>query len=488
MASGADRPKAERTAPQHASAEACAAVLQRLVRAGGTATQTDLVAVDLSPSTVSKAIRTLEGAGWLVTDPRRTRQRSGPGAPRNMISVNPDALPAFLGLNYVAETHRVHWALTTLDGTLLNEGVDTYAPSINGVTNTACEIIGSLSRDMRRRRLRGVGSTFYGHIDGRPDREHVFSSPGSAFLRNYRFTVELEKRLRLNDFGLGAPLVLAIENDVKALASYHQLIGLEGAQVSHADESFLVVKIFHGVGGALGTLDGNSAQILHGRTGLAGEVGHVIVEHYDPDVLVGTQPEAAARLEAFLTEQWYPRTGPAGPYRCATCSHHGCVESLFRKDNFSLALDARAAAESDDVQAAIHRLVEAGRSSPGPRPPLDLATHPPAVRSVILDVVRRAGRGLGRGLAAVGNIVDVSHVIVVGDAELIDLDEFRSAVRDAEAGAKFTDIVSAESPTLYVAYDEQLQSRAAATVAARRYLDALAGEPVSALADTRPRR
>ena len=47
---------------QHASAEACAAVLQRLVRAGGTSTQTDLVAVDLSPSTVSKAIRSLEAA------------------------------------------------------------------------------------------------------------------------------------------------------------------------------------------------------------------------------------------------------------------------------------------------------------------------------------------------------------------------------------------------------------------------------------------
>jgi glucokinase len=191
------------------------------------------------------------------------------------------------------------------------------------------------------------------------DRERgvVLESPNLAFLEGVALRGELARRLSL------AESAVVLENDANAAA-----LGEHWAGAGRGETDLLMVTLGTGVGGGL-ILGG---QLYSGAGGMAGEIGHVVVD-------------------------------PAGP--ACGCGARGCLETLAS----ATAAQRRAAALG--LPRDLVLLTDLARRAPGPE------------RDVLFEV----GRDLGRGLAGVLTLLDI-RLFVIGGGFGAALDMLRPGI------------------------------------------------------------
>jgi predicted NBD/HSP70 family sugar kinase len=207
----------------------------------------------LSQSTVTKAVKPLLAAGFVVEE---KEQAQGPGRPVIPLRVNPQRHHV-VGIKASARE---------LTGVLIDPQADVLASARRSLASSDPEgvagEIAALAHELIEREARfaasaeGLGVAFGGHVDGRSG--SIRYAPMLGW-RNVPMGHMLEARTEL---------FTVVENDVNALAVAEQWFGA-GRDIP----SFAVVTVGAGVGCGL-VVDG---ELLHGANGLAGELGHVVV-------------------------------------------------------------------------------------------------------------------------------------------------------------------------------------------------------------------
>ncbi len=190
----------------------------------------------------------------------------------------------------------------------------------------------------------GVGTP--GLIDR--DRKQILESPNLAPLRGVALADELARRLNLDSSAI------AIENDANAAALGEHWLG-----AARGEKDALIVTLGTGIGGGL-ILAG---ELYRGATGMAGEIGHIVVD-------------------------------PGGP-RCG-CGSRGCLETLA-----SARAAERRAAHFDlppEKPGNLVALAKHARERDG------------AERELLFDI----GLDLGRGLAAAVTLLDLRFFVIGG--------------------------------------------------------------------------
>jgi predicted NBD/HSP70 family sugar kinase len=235
--------------------------------------------------------------------------------------------------------------------------------SVDTVVGRVAELVeGLLGRHRHLPEPRGLGVELSGHVDAR--RGSVDWSHRMGWDRPVPLA-------RLLNEATGYPAV--IEHDVKALALGEQMFGL-GQDAS----TFAVVTV--GIGIGCGLIVDN--QLVRGRSGIAGELGHLVLD-----------------------------TG--GPV-CA-CGKRGCLETVAGTD------------------AIVRELRDAGRA--------DVTDIERAARVARRDKVTRAafsraGWALGLGLSWLVNLLNPELLILRCQAAVLQIDGYRrEAERALEAGA-----------------------------------------------------
>jgi len=197
-----------------------------------------------------------------------------------------------------------------------------------------------LARDLGAEGAVGLGSP------GLFDRERgvVLQAPNLGFLEGISLRDELARRL-----GLPQRAVL-LENDANVAALGEHWLG-----AGRGEDDLLLVTLGTGVGGGL-LLAG---ELYSGSGGMAGEIGHVVVD-------------------------------PSGPV-CG-CGSRGCLETL------ASATAAQRRAASLGLDADLVRLAERARKAPGPE----------------RELLEAIGTDLGRGLAVALTMLDVRLFVIGG--------------------------------------------------------------------------
>jgi predicted NBD/HSP70 family sugar kinase len=300
-------------------------------------------ATGLPPSTVGRAVSFLLDEGFVVRD--RDDQES--------IRIN-ESRPCAIGVSIRSDE---------LVGVVTNLRAGDLVPAkrrplpgtdVRIVVQAVAELVTQLLDELagERQAVTGVGVELSGHIDGRYG--EVVYSPDLKAAGDYWRNVYLADQLRE---ATGLPTV--IENDANALALHEQWFG-DGIGV----ENFATVLIGdRGIGCGM-VVDGG---LLHGSEGIAGEVGHLVLE-------------------------------PGG--RDCRCDNQGCLETIASPQAICDAL-----------------------APDGGRPPFDLEGVAQRARDNDPNAVaafRTAGEALGRGLSMVLNLVNPSHVVLFGPAQLTD--------------------------------------------------------------------
>lgn len=216
-------------------------------------------------------------------------------------------------------------------------------PQFGRGASHALDVLARTARELGAVDSLGVG------VPGLLRREdgHVIHSPNIAGFRDLPLRAELARRLGLRD------AAVVVENDANAAALGEQWLGS-----ARGVDDVLMVTLGTGIGGGL-VLGGR----LHAGAGMAGEVGHVVV---DPE-------------------------GPA----CG-CGSRGCVEMLA------------------SATAAKRRAIAAGlpNDAPGDLKLLaELARKGHAPEAQLLSAI---GRDLGRGLGPVVCLLDLRFFVFGG--------------------------------------------------------------------------
>jgi len=222
-----------------------------------------------------------------------------------------------------------------------------------GATEVLDSIAG-LARELGAEARLGLGSP--GVFDR--DRGMILEAPNLHFLEGIPLCDEIAHRL-----GLAADAI-CLENDANVAALGEQWIG-----AGRGEDDLLLVTLGTGVGGGL-VLGG---KLFAGPGGMAGEIGHVVVD-------------------------------PKGPV-CG-CGARGCLETL------ASATAARRRAGERKLGDDLERLAETARRSPGPE------------RDLFVEV----GADLGRGLAVALTLLDV-RLFVVGGGFGAALDVLEPGIR-----------------------------------------------------------
>jgi predicted NBD/HSP70 family sugar kinase len=165
-----------------------------------------------------------------------------------------------------------------------------------------------------------------------------------------------------------------VENDVKALTVAEQWFG-DGVGAS----SFALVTVGTGIGCGLVVNGG----LVAGSHGVAGEIGHIPV---------------------------------AGDGPLCHCGGTGCVEAIASTD----AIVAQARTATGEPGLSMAEVVAAARSGD----------------EVLRRVFARAGNAIGRGLAAMANLVGPERIVVSGEG-LAAYDLFEAEIRQTFAGQAF---------------------------------------------------
>lgn len=238
----------------------------------------------LSPATVSKAVRPMLEAGYLVESGGAAEAEGGatarPGRPVVPLRVVADR-EFVLGIK-LAGSYAVGVAVDLLANVRSSRRVPLPGHEVDAVVDTLATLAKDLTGDLDGGTVSRIGIGVGGHVDA--SRAHVRYAPFLEW-RDVPLGVLLAERLSV-------PVV--VENDVNSLTVAEQWFG-GGLDVP----SFAVVTIGAGIGCGF-VVD---RSLVHGAHGLAGELGHVPIVHDGPTCRCGNIGcvEALASDEAILT-------------------------------------------------------------------------------------------------------------------------------------------------------------------------------------------
>ncbi|KZM77824.1 transcriptional regulator [Cellulosimicrobium sp. I38E] len=239
--------------------EANRARIVSAVQQRGSLTQIELAGVTgLSPATVSNIVKELTGAGVLHTSPST---RSGRRALQVTLARN---LGLVAGVHFGTRSMRV--ALADASMRVLADQRMPLAPDHRADTGLqrAALLVGEMvaSVDAAPDELLAVGVGVPAPVDVRAGRIATV-----GMMRGWDGVVVPE----MLEAELGAPVTVDNDANLGALAETRF-----GAAVGHDAVAYL--RVSHGVGGGL-VLGG---RVVHGRAGVAGEIGHVTIDENGP--------------------------------------------------------------------------------------------------------------------------------------------------------------------------------------------------------------
>ncbi|MFD0561290.1 ROK family protein [Kitasatospora saccharophila] len=299
--------------------------------------------LSLSQSTVTKIVNPLMEAGYLVEG---TAEPAGAlGRPRRMLQVRKDK---HLAVGVKISPSKVTAVLTDLGAQVLARWEQPLADhrmetAVAATAEAVRQLVASVPGASER--MLGVGVGVSGHVD-----------PVSGVCR-------YSALMGWHDVDVAGPLAqacgmpVAVSNDVNTLVVAEQWFG-HGREV----DSFAVVTVGAGVG--CGLLLGGRPHL--GRSGLAGEFGHVPLD-------------------------------PAGPV--CSAGNVGCLEALASYDAVLRRLREAGLGECADIDQA----VALARSGRGPD------------SKVALAAFAAAGDALGRGLAGLCNLLNLEKIVLAGE-------------------------------------------------------------------------
>ncbi|WP_369374719.1 ROK family protein [Promicromonospora sp. Populi] len=341
-------------------------VFQQLVMTGEASRTALAHDTGLTPGAITRAVRPLLAAGLVHETGDRASTDGALGRPATMVTVQ-------------AGAHQVI-------------GVKVTGDQLFGVVcDLRCEVLDEVTVPVGDRRPEALIQQITDLVAGlRADRPTVGSvglavsgdvDAGSGHVAYSPF-------LGWHDVPLGAQvaertgLATTVENDVRALLTGERWYG-----VGRGLSSLALVTVGAGIGCALLV----NGQVVHGSFGVAGEVGHVLV---DPD----------------------------GPL--CHCGNRGCVEAI---------------AGSAGI---LDRMAQAGFGALGIGDVADLAR---SGQSDAVRVLGDAGRAVGIGIATIANLVGAQHIVITGEAisDEHDYDVMDPHVRRAFAERAFGSAASA---------------------------------------------
>ncbi|WP_406449958.1 ROK family protein [Streptomyces sp. NBC_01622] len=342
----------------------------------------------LSAAAVTKAVRPLIEAGYLAEG---ADQDAPPalGRPANLVRVD-GGRALFIGVKVTGD--EIIGVLTDL---CCRIRVARHVPLTDRDPRAVLASIADLAQELRTEadelgiQVVGLGLAVSGDVDR-----------GEGVVRYSPFLEWRDVPLaELAAMTTGLPVT--VDNDVRALTVAEQWFGA-GAGLT----DFAVVTVGAGIGCGL---------VVHGRVvagahGVAGEIGHVVVD-------------------------------PAGP-RCH-CGNRGCVEAIAG----DAAIVARVR-EVTGVQVAdtSEAVALAHRGDAGAR-----------------EVYARAGEAIGRGIATVANLLGPERVIISGEG-LAAYDLFAEQIRDSFAEAAFGSAARCDVRTRPLPFDEWARGAAATAI------------------------
>jgi predicted NBD/HSP70 family sugar kinase len=265
-------------------------------------------------------------------------------------------------------------------------GVDAVVSSVAGL---AAELL-AIRPEFRAKAI-GLGVSIGGHVNG--ETGEVRYSPHFGWSQ----TIPLARLLR-EATGLDQ---VVLENDVNALAGAQQWFGRGGSY-----QRFAVVKIGSGIG--CGLFINN--ELERGKSGLAGELGHI-----------PSEPEGQ---------------------RCS-CGNRGCLQTVAGSDAIVAALHQAGRTDVQDITAA------AGLVHGGDR--------------TAREVFQRAGEALGRGLATLLNLLNLEAIGLCGEPAILSSGVYLDSVRDTLGRRAFS--TAADDCDLWIEErTDELEARGAASV------------------------
>ncbi|MEW1647864.1 ROK family transcriptional regulator [Streptomyces sp. NPDC091219] len=342
----------------------------------------------LSAAAVTKAVRPLMEAGYLTEG---ADQEAPPalGRPANLVRVD-GGRALFIGVKVTGDE-----IIAVLADLCCRLRVARHVPLTDRDPKAVLASIADLAQELRVEaddlgiRVLGLGLAVSGDVDR-----------GEGVVRYSPFLDWRDVPLaELAAMTTGLPVT--VDNDVRALTVAEQWFGA-GAGLT----DFAVVTVGAGIGCGLVV----HGQVVSGAHGVAGEIGHVVVD-------------------------------PAGPP--CHCGNRGCVEAIAG----DAAILARVR-EVTGVQVAdtAEALALAHRGDAGAR-----------------EVYARAGEAIGRGIATVVNLFGPERVIISGEG-LAAYDLFAEQIRDSFTAAAFGSAARCDVHTRPLPFDEWARGAAATAI------------------------
>jgi len=314
-------------------------ILLNAIKLQGAISRADLAHLTgLSPATVTAITGELITSGLVFE--KETGDSNG-GRPPILLALNPRG--GFVVGVKLMENHAVG-ALTDLNATVLvKDTIDLPDENLNAVIDKLVTLVNHLIRqsDIRMQQLLGVGIGLAGVVDSAHGilRQSPFFGWKNTPLRDL-----LQTRLRVPIY---------IDNDVNTLTLGEKWFG-NGLPV----DNFVVVTIGRGIGMGM-VING---EIYRGKSGGAGEFGHIVVD-------------------------------PAGPL--CDCGKRGCLESFI--SDRALVTAARKLVSKDVADFD------------------DLIARAQAGNQAAINILAEAGTMLGREIANLVNMLDPKLILIGGE-------------------------------------------------------------------------
>ncbi|MFE9126910.1 ROK family protein [Streptomyces sp. NPDC007148] len=342
----------------------------------------------LSAAAVTKAVRPLIEAGYLVEDVGE-ETRPSLGRPANPVRVD-GGRALFIGVKITGD--EIIAVLTDLCCRIrVARHLPLTARDPGAVLTLASELVRELLAEAD-----GFGAPVHGlgvAVSGDVDR--------AAGVVRYSPFLEWHDVPLAELLGMTTGLRVTVDNDVRALTVAEQWFG---AGVGLSD--FALVTVGAGIGCGLVV----HGRVVSGAHGVAGEIGHVVID-------------------------------PAGPP--CHCGNRGCVEAIAADPAIVAAVRERTGVAVTDAAGALEL---AHRGDQGVR-----------------DVYTRAGDAIGRAIGTVANLFGPERVIISGEG-LAAYDLFAEQIRDAFAAAAFGTAAQCDLKTRPLPFDEWARGAAATAI------------------------